>query len=358
MEQRPSGHPRGGAWRLLRGYPAAAILLGDEQGVLILSRSDLEALLEVDAVIAAVEEAFRQYARKAVRLLPRQGLALDGRDVLLLMPCAIPGAAAVGTKSVTVCFDNPRRGLPTVMASYLLHDPETGEPLAFMEASYLTGLRTGATSAAAAKRLARPDSRVVACFGAGIQAGFQLRCLRAVLPVARVLVVSRSQATAAAFAERQSRLLGLPVVPAASPASALVQADVVVTATTSPTPVFDGRDIMPGTHVDAVGSFQPTTRELDTETIRRARVFVDTFEGAWHEAGDVLLPIQEGAVSRAHVLGELADLITGARPGRLAADEITCFKSVGFAAEDAVTARLAYDRARAAGRGRTVELRS
>jgi alanine dehydrogenase len=324
--------------------------------VLILSRSDLEALLEVEAVIAAVEEAFRHHARQGVRLLPRQGLPLDGRDVLLLMPCAIPGAAAVGTKSVTVCFGNPRRGLPTVMASYLLHDLETGEVLAFLEAGYLTGLRTGATSAAAAKHLARPDSRVVACFGAGAQAAFQLRCLRAVLPLARVAVVSRRPESAALFAERESRRLGLPVVAAASPAAALAEADVVVTATTSPTPVFDGRDLRPGTHVDAVGSFQPTTRELDTETLRRARVFVDTFEGAWHEAGDVLIPIQEGAIGRDHVAGELADLVTGARPGRRSAEEITCFKSVGFAAEDAVTARLAYDRARATGRGRPVEL--
>ena len=325
--------------------------------MLVLTRTDLEAVLDVEAVIAAIEEAFRQQAAGAVRLVPRQSLPLHRRDVLLLMPCAIPGAAAVGTKSVTVCFDNPRRGLPTIMASYLLHDPETGEPLAFMEASYLTGLRTGATSAVAARRLARPDSRVAACFGAGVQAAFQLRCLRAVLPLERVEVLSRHPETAAAFAERQGRALGLPVVPAASPAAALARADVVVTATTSPTPVFDGRDLRPGAHVDAVGAFQPTTRELDTETIRRARVFVDTFEAAWHEAGDVLLPVQEGAVTRDHVLGELADLVTGARPGRLATGDITCFKSVGYAAEDAVTARLAYDRARVAKRGVTVEVR-
>lgn len=325
--------------------------------MLILTRADLEAVLEVDAVIAAVEEAFRQHARRAVRLLPRQSLALEGRDVLLLMPCALPGARALGTKTVTVCFDNPRRGLPTILASYLLHDPETGEPLAFMEAGYLTALRTGATSAAAAKRLARPESRVAACFGAGVQAGFQLRCLKAVLPLERAEVVSRSRETAAAFAERMSGALGLSVSPAASASAALAAADVVVAATTSATPVVEGRRLRPGTHVDAVGAFTPTTRELDTETIRRARVFVDTFEGAWHEAGDVLLPVQEGAIGRDHVAGELSELVTGAKPGRRAADEITVFKSVGFAAEDAVTARLAYDRACATGRGLTVDLR-
>jgi ornithine cyclodeaminase/alanine dehydrogenase-like protein (mu-crystallin family) len=324
--------------------------------VLALTRADLEAVLEVEAVIAAVEAAFRQYAAKAIRLLPRQALPLDGRDVLLLMPCAMPGAGAVGTKTVTVCFGNTARGLPTVMASYLLHDPATGAPLAFMEAGYLTGLRTGAASAVAARRLARPDSRVVACFGAGTQAGFQLRCLKAVLPLARVEVVSRSADTARAFAGQAGRTLGLDVVPARSAREALARADVVVTATTSPTPVLDGRDLRPGTHVDAVGSFQPTTRELDAEAIRRARVFVDTYEGAWHEAGDVLLAIEEGVVGRAHVAGELADLVTGAVDGRRTREEITVFKSVGFAAEDAATARLAYDRARATGRGVTVDL--
>jgi alanine dehydrogenase len=324
--------------------------------VLVLSRADLEAVLEVEAVMAAVEEAFRQYARDGVRLLPRQSLGLEGRDVLLLMPCAVRGADALGTKMVTVDPDNGRRGLPTVMASSLLHDPATGEPLAFMEADYLTGLRTGATSALAARRLARPASRVMACFGAGVQAGFQLRCLRRVLELERVLVRGRSP-EAARFGEAMTRMLGVPVEPATSAREALAAADVVVTATTSATPVLDGRDLRRGTHVDAVGAFQAATRELDTEAVRRARVFVDTYAGAWREAGDLLIPIQEGAITREHVRGELADLVTGAVTGRGSADEITIFKSVGFAAEDAVTARLAYDRARATGRGHSVEVR-
>jgi ornithine cyclodeaminase/alanine dehydrogenase-like protein (mu-crystallin family) len=324
--------------------------------MLVLTREDVAALLGVADVIAAVEEGFRQYARGAVRLLPRQSLDLEGRDALLLMPCAVAGAAALGTKTVNVRFGNPARGLPTITASYLLHDPVTGEALAFMEAGYLTALRTGATSAAAAKRLARPSSRVAACFGAGVQAALQVRCLQAVLPLERVLVVSRSAGTAGSFAERLEATLGLRAAPAASVRAALAEADLVVTATTSATPVFDGRDLRPGTHVDAVGSFQPTTRELDAETMRRARVFVDTFAGAWHEAGDVLLAVEEGAIERDHLAGELADLVTGRTAGRRSDDEITCFKSVGFAAEDAVTARLAYDRARATGRGLAVEL--
>jgi alanine dehydrogenase len=322
--------------------------------VLILTRGDLEALLDMDAVVAAVEAAFRRYAAGEARLLPRAALPLGDRDVLLLMSSAV--GEAVGTKSVTVCLGNAARGLPTVLASYLLHDPATGEALAFMEAGYLTGMRTGATSAVAARRLARPDSRTVACFGAGVQAGFQLRALRAVLPLERALVVSRSPARAAAFAGRIAATLGIEARPAASAREALGEADVVVTATTSPTPVVAGRDLRPGTHVDAVGAFQPTTRELDGEVLRRARVYVDTYAGAWHEAGDLLLAIQEGALRREDVAGELGELVTGARAGRASREEITVFKSVGCAVEDAATARLAYDRARATGRGLVVDL--
>lgn len=324
--------------------------------MLILARSDLEALLEVEPVIAAVEEAFRQYARKAVRLLPRQGLPLDGRDVLLLMACAIPGAAAVGTKSVSVCFGNPARGLPTVLASYLLHDPETGEPLAFMEAGYLTGLRTGATSAAAARRLARPGSRIVACFGAGVQAAFQLRCLASLFPVERVLVVGRSRERAARFCESMAAELRIPVGPAETPRNAVTQADIVTCATTSSTPVFSGKDLQPGTHVDAVGAFRPECREVDTETVTRSRIVVDSYAGAWEEAGDLLIPIKEGAIARSTVEAELAELVIGTKSGRRGRDEITLFKSVGFALEDAAAARLAYDEALATGAGVEVDL--
>jgi len=150
--------------------------------------------------------------------------------------------------------------------------------------------------------------------------------------------------------------LAMEVRVAASAREAVRQADVIITATTSPTPVFDGRDLRPGTHIDAVGAFQPTTRELDTEAVRRSTVVVDTYEGGLRDAGDLLIPIEEGTITRAHIAAELAELITGVRPGRTRDEEITCFKSVGCAIEDAATARLAYDRALAVGRGLRVEL--
>jgi ornithine cyclodeaminase/alanine dehydrogenase-like protein (mu-crystallin family) len=225
-----------------------------------------------------------------------------------------------------------------------------------MEAGFLTAIRTGATSALAARHLARPDSRVVACFGAGVQAGFQLRCLKAVLPIEAVRVVGRSPERARAFAREMAAALGVPVTVTADRREAVRGADLVTCATTSPRPVFRGRDLPPGAHVDAVGAFRPTTREVDTATVKRARVVVDTYAGCWEEAGDILIPVRARAVRRSHVRAELAEVVAGKKRGRTGPEEITLFKSVGWAPEDAATARLAYDRARTCGMGVGVSL--
>jgi alanine dehydrogenase len=324
--------------------------------MLVLSRADVERLLSPADVIQAVRTAFREAAAGRVRDLPRAVLPLDRGVIFLTMVAALPRRTALGTKLVTVAPQNRRRGLPTLHASYVLVDPATGVPLALMEAGVLTAIRTGATSALAAQYLARRDSRVVACFGASIQADFQLRCLQAVRPLERVIVVGRDPERARRFAARMKKRLGVSVTVERDRAAALAEADVVTCATTSPTPVFRSRDLRPGTHVDAVGAFQPHTREVDTETVKRARVVVDTYAGAWEEAGDLLIPIRAGAITRRHVQAELADLVSGRKPGRRSREEITLFKSVGWAAEDAATARLAYDRARARRIGTVVSL--
>ncbi len=324
--------------------------------MLVLGRRDLERLLTPTSVIAALESAFRQYAEGSCRVPPRQTVELPDDGRLLVMPAALFQSHALGAKLVTVHRKNLERGLPTLHASYVLLDLETGAPLALMEGSFLTGIRTGAASALAARFLARPDSRNWACFGAGVQAAFQLRCLATVFPLEKVSVVGRSPERTWAFAEAMTKELGIPVTIARSASDAVSRADLVVCATTSPSPVFDGKDLRAGTHVDAVGAFRPETREVDTEVVRRAHAVVDSYAGALAGAGDLLIPIQEGAITRAHIAAELAELVTGAKPGRTRHDEITLFKSVGFAIEDAAAARLAYDAARAAGAGVEVEL--
>jgi ornithine cyclodeaminase/alanine dehydrogenase-like protein (mu-crystallin family) len=234
-------------------------------------------------------------------------------------------------------------------------DGHTGVPLAFMDAGFLTGLRTGATSALAARYLARQNAQTLLCFGAGVQAGFQLRCLTAELPIGRVEVVGRDAVRARRFAEWWTSRLGLPVGVTTNVDEAVARADVITCATTATTPLFDGRRLTPGVHVDGVGTFQPTARELDGETIRRARVVIDqpvTFD----YAGDLAIPISEGLIPRSHVVGTLADLASGAVAGRTRPDEITVFKSEGYALEDLVAARLAYTKARARGLGREITL--
>lgn len=328
--------------------------------MLILSRADLERVLTPLEVIEAVASAFRRSAEGRCQAPARHSMPATGDGVLLLMPAAWQAdegdAGALGAKLITYYAGNRARGHPTLYASYLLMDLETGEPRALLEATFLTALRTGATSALAARHLARSESRRVVCFGAGTQAAFQLRCLGAVLPIERIAVVGRDPARATEFIAAMSRSLGIPVDLADDPRAAVREADVVTCATTSATPVLHGADLGAGTHVDLVGAFRPTDREADTEAIRRARVVVDTYGGALAGAGDLIIPLQEGAIERGHIVAELAELVTGARPGRQRPEEITLFKSVGWAVEDLAAARLAYNRARAEGIGTEVTL--
>jgi alanine dehydrogenase len=322
----------------------------------ILGRRDLERLLTPADVIIAVEGAFREAAAGRAATLPRAVLAMGRAGFFLGMVGALPRLRALGTKLVTVVPRNRRRGLPTLHASYLLTDPETGVALALMEAGFLTAIRTGAASALAARYLARKDSRVIACFGASIQARYQLLCLQAVFPLERVTVIGRDPGRARAFVETMTRDMGVPVELSRDRRAAVAAADIITCATTSATPVFDGRDVRPGTHVDAVGAFRPNTREIDTVLARRAHVVVDTYHGAWEEAGDVLIPLKAGAITKRHVRAELAELVSRRKRGRTSRDQITFFKSVGFALEDTATARLAYDRAVASNIGMEVAL--
>ncbi|HMH51906.1 MAG TPA: ornithine cyclodeaminase family protein [Candidatus Acidoferrum sp.] len=326
--------------------------------MLVLTRADLERVLAPLAVVDAMATAFRRHGDGRSTVPPRLSTPVGRDGVLLSMPAAFSDGCerGLGVKQVSVYPDNRARGHPTLYATYVLMDGASGEPLALLEGTYLTGLRTGATSALAARLLARADARRVACFGAGVQARFQLLCLAAVRSLERVVVLGRDPRRARAFAESMSATLGVPVESGDDPRRAAREAQLIVCATTSPTPVVFGADLGPGTHVDAVGAFRATERELDGEAIRRARVVVDTYAGALEEAGDVLIPLGEGIIERTHVAAELAEIVTGRRPGRTSAEEITVFKSVGFALEDLAAAQLAYDRARAQGIGKEVTL--
>lgn len=284
-----------------------------------------------------------------------------------LAPPALGGAApgavhdpesteALGLKAVAVYPGNAGRHLPTHLATILLLDPETGALRAVLDGRLITEMRTAAVSAAATDRLARPQARVLAVLGAGVQARSHIEALREVRPPAEVRVWSRTPAGAERLAFETRARFGLAAVAYASPAEAVRGADMVCTVTGSTTPVVEGAWLSPGIHINAVGAPRPDYRELATDVVRRARLFVDSRAGALTEAGDIVGPIREGAITERHIVAEIGEVFAGRHPGRESDGDITLFKSLGMAVEDVATAHFAYARARARSIGEEIRL--
>lgn len=347
--------------------------------MLFLSESDLRNVLSMAEVIAAVESGFRLVAAGRVRMPARLHLELPGRGILLEMPASVEATdvaaddalsgrghspehrlkfverGAFGTKIVSVFEKNRERGLDVVQAIYVLLDNETGQALSVMDGRYITAIRTAATSALATKLMAPPGRKRLAVFGAGVQAALHIQAMNEVVDLERVSISSRGCGPARELANRVASewKLRADVVEAAEAAST---SNLICTCTTSPNPLFDGRLVLPGTHINAVGAFSPQTRELDSETVRRARVIIDAGSAAGREAGDILIPIREGVIEPAHVKGALADVISGKVAARTSPDEVTLFKSCGLAVEDLATAQLAYGKALTESIGAGVDL--
>ena len=330
--------------------------------MLVLSRHDVEKLLTMVDAIAAVEEGYRQLASGNVTMPQRVATNVEPHNgIHLAMPAFVggrgdePGTLAI--KIVTVFSDNPTRyGEPTIQGVVLLHDARTGKPLALMDAEQLTAMRTGAASGVATKLLARADATVATILGSGAQAGTQLLAVCSVRPIQRAWVYSLRPDQDQAFSQRMSELLNIPVARAPDMRTAVENADVICTATNSNTPLFDGAWLRPGTHINGIGSYTRTMRELDTTTMVRSRVYVDGRTAAQAEAGDIGIPIAEGAMTYDHVIGEIGAVLLGNAPGRMSPTDITVFKSVGMAVQDAVTAPIVYRRAIEQGLGQHVEL--
>ena len=304
--------------------------------MLILSDDQLRKLLNADQVIQTIHGAFSR-GFSSVRMPVRTLLDLDGA-VLLIMPCYDDSLKAAGVKLVSV---SEKSG---VNASYELLDATSGIALARMEANYLTDLRTAATSAVATDLLARKDASTLGIFGSGRQAAAHLALLPRVRSFKRFLVCGSGRSDVKAFCRKMKEGQGIEVEPVTAEICAR-ESDVICTCTTATGPLFDGRWLRPGTHLNLVGAFQPHTREVDDETVRRARVVVDTYDGCLSEAGDLLIPLQNGAVGQSHVIADLHEITSGKKSGRTGRDDITLFKSVGCALEDLVTALAAYKQA-------------
>ena len=322
---------------------------------LLLTRQDVETVLTMGDAIAAVEEGFRQLALGNVIMPQRTAIRIsDHHGLHLGMPAYVGGAENGGSlalKVVTVYPDNPSHyDLPTTIGTLLLNDPRTGALVAIMDAGFLTAMRTGAASGVATRYLARPDARSVGVFGAGVQARTQLMAVCEVRPIERAFVCDPRQGAREQYAAEMSDRLSIPVESTDDP-RVCAENDVIVTASSSAAPVFQGAWLAPGTHINGIGSHSPNARELDTETIRRAKVVPDYAPACLAEAGDLIIPIQEGAITEDHVHANLGEVVAGLKPGRESVEEITLFKSVGLAVQDASTAARVYELAQAAGVG-------
>ena len=307
--------------------------------MLILNANEIRALAPMAELIDCLEDAFRIGYLVPARQVTEMGGGAGNR-LFISMPAFDPkGSAAV--KLATYFPDNPTRELPTIQAIVIVFS-DMGSPVAILDGTMVTRIRTGAVSALASKYLSRADSSHLVIIGTGALAPFMAQGHCAVRHIGRISVWGRSHERAAETASTIRSLVrqDIEVSVTKSIERAVTTADIVSCSTASPTPILAGKWLRPGTFVDLVGSFSPTKREADDEVVRRARIFVDTFKGALVEAGDLLDPLARKVIARKNIEGELADLVSGRVTGRSSHDEVTLFKSVGTAIADFAAAQL------------------
>jgi alanine dehydrogenase len=323
----------------------------------ILSREDVRHALPMGQAIEAMKAAFAQLSTGQADVPLRVALQVpQHKGVTLFMPAYLAADDQMAIKIVSVFDDNPAQGLPLIHALVVVVDATTGEPAAVMDGTFLTALRTGAASGAATDLLARHDARTAAIFGAGAQGRTQLEAICAIRPIHAAWIYDVVPERAAAYAAEMSQRLSLSVQVAKAPAEAARQADIICTATTSSAPVFEDADVRPGTHINAVGAYTPHMQEVPAETVLRARVVIDHREASLAEAGDLLIPLQQGVMTEDHIYAELGEVAAGHKPGRASPEEITLFKSVGVAVQDVAAAGAVLEAAQRLGLGTEVAL--
>lgn len=329
--------------------------------IVVLNKEDMKSVFTMKDAILADKDALKLYSLGKSQVPLRVNLDVpeyEGQS--LYMPGYVPDANALGVKIVSVYPKNIEKGLTSVPASMVLVNNKTGEVCSLMDGTYLTRIRTGAVSGAATDVLAREDSEVFALFGTGGQAETQLESILTVRPIKTVKVFDVSAERAESFASRMTEAFGekfeVKIVVAKSSAEAIEDADIITCVTTTKKPVFDGRLVKKGCHINGVGSYTPDMHEIDEYTITHAdKVYVDTRDGVLKESGDLIIPIKNGTFSADRVTGELGEVIAGKAPGRTNSEEITVFKTTGSAVLDVVTAQRIYENALKKGMGNIIE---
>jgi len=303
-----------------------------------LTAADVKKALPMSHVIEVMKQTFVYLSDKKAIIPQRTHLGIsEFNGDVLVMPIYLPDMERIGLKAITLFDDNPKKNLPLIHALITVFDATNGKPIAIMDGSYLTALRTGAGSGVATSILSREDSQVAAIFGAGEQGRTQLEAICSVRAIKKALIFDMNKAKAKLFAEEMSNSLSIPVK-VASTNSDLKDVDIISTATNSAKPVFSDSDLKPGVHINAIGSYKPHKREVPSETILKAKVIVDHRESCLTEAGDLLIPLKEGIITKNHILSEIGEIISSKKQIRKSREEITFFKSVGNAIQDLTAA--------------------
>lgn len=329
------------------------------QSVLALTRDDIRQLVPMARAVELMKLAFAELSAGRAESPLRSVIPVREGSDTLLMPAYVPAAHALGFKVVSVFPGNLAIGKPTINAMVCLLDDQTGEPLAIMDGTYLTALRTGAVSGAATDLLARPDATRLVVFGAGAQGVTQAAAVCAVRPIEHITVVDPSEAAHERYRQAIARDwpdLADRIELRTDAGDAVRQADVICSATTATSPVFRDADVRAGTHINGIGAFTPAMQELPPETVARALVVVDQIEAALAEAGDLIKPMRAGTISRDHFQRELGQLVNGDVSGRADEQQVTLFKSVGNAVQDVTVAQWAVSQAQSRAIGTTIDL--
>lgn len=325
--------------------------------ILILNHNEVEELLPMKACITLMREALIALAEgKAHQPLRTIIRPPDAEGVMGLMPSYLSGDhAAYGLKAICVFPRNPTKGKDAHQGGVLLFSAETGELLAMMNASAITAIRTAAVSGVATDLLAREDASNLAILGSGVQARSHLKALAEVRPIKRCRIASRQIEHAQKFVEEMQQDFSFPLEPVETIEDALKDADLIATVTNTVEPIVRREWVSAGVHLNLVGSSRPNGREVDSETMAAASLFVDRRESTINEAGDYIIAARDGAIGPAHIRAELGEVLKGEKPGRTSAEEITCFKSLGLAIEDLFAAEYLYRKARDQSVGSWVE---
>ena len=322
--------------------------------VLIISQREIATRIDIEQTIEVVEAAFRNH-EKGEDILPDKLIFKVPGGIAACMASMLPGQNVLAMKLGQGREENPRRGLPNIISTISLFDPDTGKPLAVMDGSLITGLRTGAAAAVAVRHLARPDSEVVTLVGAGFQGSHALAAVARVRPFRRAFVYDIYPEAVDRFVQGVAPRLPVPLEPVRDLAAAIAASDVVVTSTNTTSPVVQGEWVRPGTHLSCMGADQPWKQELSDDLHPRCVIFGDHIDQICH-LGEISQPLEKGFIQRDQIRGTLGQVITGAIAGRTSPEEITLFDGTGMAIQDAAVARRIYDSARADGFGVEVEL--